>query len=98
MRRSASLEPQRAVLRKLKAWHQWDTNRYKSLGNWLMSKAGLPKRPICPSKRELLSLSEYFFPLRRSLKIIVCDIGEGRLESFEADILDVEKCKLLICS
>lgn len=30
---------QRAVLRRLKAWHQWDTDRYKSLSEFILSKA-----------------------------------------------------------
>ena len=93
-----TLDSQRAVLKRLKAWHQWDTDRYKSLGNFLMSKAGFPKRPICPSDDQLVSLARHFFPPRWSLKVVVCDFGDGRFERCETNLLNVEKCKSLSCS
>ena len=93
-----TLNSQRAVLSRLKAWHQWETDRYKSLGKFLMSKAGFPKRPICPSNDQLVSLATHFFPPRWSLKVVVCDFGDGRFERCETELLNVEKCKCLSCS
>ena len=86
-------ESQRAVLGRLKAWYQWDVDRYQSLGQFLMSKAGFPKRLIYPSRAELLSLATYFFPRRQSLEVVVCDFGEGRFERFEANFANVGECK-----
>ena len=91
--RGEELDSQRAVLKELKAWHQWDTDRYMSLGKFLMSKAGFPKRPICPSDDQLISLATHFFPPRWSLKVVVCDFGDGRFERCETELLNVEKCK-----
>lgn len=90
------LNSQRAVLKRLKAWQQWDTDRYKSLGSFLMSKAGFPKRPICPSDDQLFSLARHFFPPRWSLKVVVCDFGGGRFERCETELLNVEKCRSLL--
>ena len=92
------LDSQRAVLGRLKAWHQWDTDRYQSLSTYLMSKAGFPKRPICPTRDELLSLVTYFFPPRRSLKVVVCDFGEYRFERFEVPLEELEQCRSLFRS
>lgn len=94
----AILETHRVVLRRLKAWHQWETDRYKSLSKFLMSKAGIPKRPIRPTHAQLLSLATYFFPPRRSLKVVVCDFGESRFERFEVDLFNVQQCKSLFGS
>lgn len=58
---NATLDFHRGVLRRLKAWHQWDTDRYKSLSKFLMSKVGFPKRPIRPSRDHLFWLATYFF-------------------------------------
>ena len=90
---NAALESQRAVLQKLKAWHQWDTDRYTSLGKFLMSKAGFPKRPICPTNTELLSLATFFFPQRHSLKVVVSDFDRNGVNREEVDINDVKHCK-----
>ena len=73
--RNAALESQRAVLQKLKAWHKWDTNRYRSLGIFLLSKVGFPKRPICLTNTEFLSLATFLFPQCHSLKMVACDFG-----------------------
>ena len=89
----AAWESQRAVLQRLKAWHQWDTDRYTSLGKFLMSKAGFPKRPICPTNTELLSLATFFFPDRHSLKAVVCDFGINDVKREEIDLTDVRQCK-----
>lgn len=89
------LESQRAVLGRLKAWHQWDTDRYESLSTYLMSKAGFPKRPICPTRDELLSLVTYFFPPRRSLKVVVCDFGAYRCERSEIRLEELAQCRSL---
>ena len=91
--RNAALESQRAVLRKLKAWYQWDTDRYRSLGNFLLSKVGFPKRPICPTTTELLSLATFFFPQRHSLKVFVCDFSMDGVNREEVDLKDVRQCK-----
>lgn len=88
---NALLNSQRAVLRKLKAWHKWDTDRYRSLSKFLMSKAGFPKRPICPAPCQLFSLATYFFPPRWSLKATVCDFGEGQFERFEVHLEDLQQ-------
>ena len=40
-----------------------------------MSRAGFPKRPICPTNTELQSLATFFFPQCHSLKVVVCDFG-----------------------
>ena len=90
---NTALEVQRAVLQKLKAWHQWDTDRYRSLGNFLSSKVGFPKRPICPTNTELLSLATFFFPQRHSLKVVVCDFGKNGVNREEVDLRDVRQCK-----
>ena len=92
------LDSQRAVLKRLKAWHQWEHDRHESLGKFLMSKAGFPRRPICPSDDQLISLATHFFPPRWSLKVIVCDFGDGRFERCETKLLNVEKCESLSCS
>ena len=96
--RDAALESQRAVLQKLKAWHQWDTDRYRSLGNFLLSKVGFPKRPFCPTTTELLSLATFFFPQRHSLKVVVCDFGMDGVNREEVDLRDVRQCKCLFRS
>ena len=87
------LDPQRVVLKRLKAWRQWDTDRYKSLSKFIMSKAGFPKRPICATPGQIFSVATYFFTPRWSLKVIVCDFGEGRFERFEVDLENVTQCK-----
>ncbi len=87
------LDSQRVVLKRLKAWHQWDTDRYESLSKFIMSKAGLPKRPNCPDSGQLFSLATYFFTPRWSLRVIVCDFGEGRFERFEVDLQNITQCK-----
>ena len=91
------LNTQRAVLQRLKAWDQWDTDRYKSLTKFLMSKAGFPRRPPRPTHAELLSLAKYFFPSRWSLRV-VCDFGKGRFERFEVGLENVQQCESLSCS
>ena len=95
---NAILETHRAVLSRLKAWHQWEIDRYKSLSKFLMSKAGIPKRPIRPTHAQLLSLATYFFPPRRSLKVVVFDFGGNRFERFEVDLVNVQQCKSLFGS
>ena len=59
------------------------------------STNGLAKRPICPTDAQLLSLATYFFPARLSLKVTVCDFGEGRFERFDVDLGGVWQCKSL---
>ncbi len=86
-------DSQRIVLKRLKAWHQWDNDRYKSLRKFLISQAGFLKRPICPTPGQLFSLATYFFPPRWSLRVIVCDFGEGRFERCEVDLQNVTQCK-----
>ena len=95
---NAALESQRAVLQRLKAWYQWDTDRYRSMGSFLLSKAGFPKRPICPTNTELLSLATFFFPQRHSLKVIVCDFSRNGVNREEVDLRDVRQCKCLFRS
>lgn len=89
---------QRAVLGRLKAWHQWEIDRYNSLTGYILSKVGFPKRPICPSPEEVLSLATYFFPQRRSLRVVVCDFGEGRFDRFEISLENVQRCMVILCS
>ena len=89
------LETQRGVLKKLKAWHQWDLDRYKSLSRFLMSKAGFPRRPIRPTPDQLSSLTAYFFPPRSSLRVIICDFGEERFERSDVELGDIQQCKSL---
>lgn len=93
---SATIETQDAVLKRLKAWHLWDTDRYESLSKFLMSKAGFPKRPVCPTPDQLFSLATYFFPPRQSFKVVVCDFGEGRFDRFEVDLEGVQQCKSVL--
>ncbi|KAL8788395.1 MAG: hypothetical protein Q9195_007313 [Heterodermia aff. obscurata] len=73
-------DQQRRVLRRLKAWHDWDENCHKSLTNFLMSKIGYPRRPSRPTHNELHQLALFYFPRRAKLKVIVCDYGDNRFE------------------
>lgn len=91
------LDSQRAVLKRLQAWHQWDIDRYKSPSKFLLSRVGFPKRPVRPTRAQLLSLATYFFPSRGSLKVVVCDFGEGRFERIQVDSVDIHQCKSLTC-
>ncbi|MCJ1460254.1 hypothetical protein MMC28_010633 [Mycoblastus sanguinarius] len=65
---------QRAVLQRLKAWHQWEQDSHRSLVDTLLRTppAFIP-RPSLPTEEELLSLAEYYFPLRDDLEVTVCD-------------------------
>ena len=92
------LEQQRRVLSRLKAWHDWDENRHKSLRNFLLSKIGYPRRPSRPNDSELIQLALYFFPSRAKLKVILCDYGDNRFERSEEmlDVIDFESGMFLL--
>ena len=84
------LEQQRRVLSRLKAWHDWDENRHKSLRNFLLSKIGYPRRPSRPNDSELIQLALYFFPPRAKLKVILCDYGDNYFERSEVMLGEIE--------
>ena len=71
------LSSQRAVLKRLKAWHRWEQDKSRSLVDYLLctSPTFIP-RPALPSDEELLSLAQYYFPLRDDLEATVCDFKE----------------------
>ena len=75
------LSSQRAVLKRLKAWHKWEQDRQRSLVDCLLrSSPAIIPRPALPSDEELLSLAQYYFPLRDDLEVTVCDyhrLGDG---------------------
>lgn len=80
------LNLQRRILRRLKAWHDWDENRHKSLRNFLLSKVGYPRRPPRPGNEELRRLAFYYFPPRSKLKVIICDYGDHQFDRFEVEL------------
>ena len=92
------LDQQRWVLSRLKAWHDWDENRHKSLRNFLLSKIGYPRRPNRPNNHELIRLALYFFPPRAKLKVIVCDYGDNRFERSEVMLgqIDIQNSMFLL--
>ena len=68
------LSKQRAVLKRLKAWHRWEQDRQRSLVDYLLrTSPAIVPRPAIPSDEELLGLAEYYFPLREELVVTVCD-------------------------
>ena len=79
------LQRQREVLDRLRLWHNWEQERQRSLKAFLLSKI-YPKRPPCPSGRELLSLAKYYFPQRASLKATVCDFGHEKFHMQEVGL------------
>ena len=92
----SQLERQREVLSRLKAWHDWDENRHKSLKKFLLSKAGYPRRPPRPSAEQLVNLSLYYFPLRTRLEVIICDYGHDRFDRSELELGKIENGMFLI--
>ena len=90
------LKQQQQVLSRLKAWHDWDENRRKSLRNFILSKIGYPRWPSLPSRDELTQLILYYFPPRAKLKVVICDYGQDRFERFEVELGDFESGKFLI--
>lgn len=89
------LEGQRVVLARLRAWHQWEIYRRKSLLKYLLSKPGCLRRPRCPDDADLVSLGTYFFPDRNLLKVTVCDFGDERTERSTTSLGVIEERKLL---
>ena len=85
----SELEKQRAVLSQLKAWHNWDDARHESLRHFLLDLFRLTRRPKCPQNNELLSLARYYFPVRAEQKATICDFGDGRFETFEQTLPDI---------
>ena len=90
------LEEQRKVLSRLKAWHDWDENRHKSLRNYILSKVGYPRRPSLPGRNELSPRALFYFPPRMKLKVILCDYGHDRFDRFEVELGRVESGMFLI--
>ena len=88
----------RNVLRRLRAWHAWDTHHYSSLSAWLLGFFGIPKRPDRPNDSELKQLAMFYFPPRAELKVSICDFGEGKLEECETTLGQVEQCRSSISS
>ncbi|KAL8722754.1 MAG: hypothetical protein Q9225_000815 [Loekoesia sp. 1 TL-2023] len=83
---SAELSKHRAVLKRLRAWHDWDQARRESLLSFVLSKLKIRRRPACPHEQELLSLALYYFPPRAELRATICDFGNGRFERFEQNL------------
>lgn len=90
------LERQREVLGRLKAWHDWDENRHKSLRNFLLSKVGYPRRPSRPGYSELIELAFYCFLPPATLEVIICDYGHDRFNRFEVELGKIESGMCLI--
>ena len=90
------LKEQRQVLSRLKAWHDWDENRHKSLRNYILSRVGYPRRPSLPGRNELSQLALCYFPPRMKLKVILCDYGPDRFERFEVELGRIESGTFLI--
>ena len=82
-----------AVLQRLKAWNNWETERYSSLSAFLLSKIGYPRRPDRPSDSELKQLATFYFPLRSKLEVSIYDIGNENFDLTTTTLGDVERCK-----
>ena len=82
----------RKTLDKLKEWHNWEVKRRRSLKSSLLSACG-SNRPPCPPVHELTRLALYFFPPRPSIKVEICDLGDGRFERCSATIENLENCQ-----
>ena len=90
------LRLQRRVLSRLKAWHDWDENRHKSLRNFLLGKVGYPRRPPRPGNDELRQLAFYYFPPRSKLKVIICDYGDHQFDRFEVELGAIKSGMFLV--
>ncbi len=76
------LSSQRAVLKRLKAWHRWEQDKQRSFADYLLrTSPAIVPRPSLPTDEELLSLAQYYFPLRDDLEVTVCDF-ESQIEGF----------------
>ena len=89
----AELRENRAVLTRLRKWHDWDEAKRKSPLGHSLSNINFRPRPARPCKQELLQLALYYFPPRATLKAIICDFGNGRFERSEQDLGKIDKCK-----
>ena len=81
----------RTVLEKLRAWHEWDTTRRKSLTSFVLSMLGLRRRPVCPSEDDLYELALFHFPLCAHIKARICDFHIGGVTTFEQSVDKIEK-------
>ena len=81
-----ALSAQRKVLKRLKAWHEWDFERRRSPLAFVMSVVGFPRRPKRPGLEELRALATFYFPRRAHLTLSVCDFGVDRFERFETTL------------
>lgn len=79
------------VLARLRTWRDWESDRQVSLRRFLLSRL-YSKRPPCPTHQDLRDLAEYFFPLRDSIRVSICDFGEGRFERYETTVGQIETC------
>lgn len=52
---------QRKILKKPRAWHEWDKNRRRSPIKYILSCIYATRTP-CPSHAKLLALATFFFP------------------------------------
>ena len=86
------LRKHREVLKQLRAWRDWDTSRRASFRLFLLSKI-YPNRPLCPPKKKLQALAEYFFPPRLVLNVSICDFGNGRFERHDTNVEKMEACE-----
>ena len=89
----AELRKHRAVLARLKAWHDWDEAKRQSPLGRSLSNINFRPQPACPCRQELLQLAFHYFPPRATLKAIICDFGNGRFERSEQNLGKIDKCK-----
>lgn len=88
---TAEYSKYRTVLSRLRAWHEWDKARRKSLTSFILSSLGLRRRPLCPSEDELFDLALFHFPLQRELKARVSDFGPEKVFTFEQSLDEIQK-------
>lgn len=87
---------QRKILKKLRAWHEWDKNRRRSPTKYILSCIYSTRTP-CPSHAELLALATFFFPPRAKLTATICDFscksGVGLCETSSVPLFQAYKCR-----
>ncbi len=87
---------QRKIVKKLRAWHEWDENRRRSPIKYILSCIYSTRTP-CPSHAELLAPATSFFPPRAKLTATICDFscksGVGLYETPSEPLFQAYKCR-----
>lgn len=92
--RSLQRNKQREVLKRLRAWRDWQDTQFLSRNFRLESwwKTLLSDKPEIPQKEQLIDLVKHFYPLRADVKVYICDFGLNQFKRTSTTLADIERC------